>query len=224
MPTLDHYGKLYLSFIAFPGACLMSTFSRRSVLSLFALAIASAATAAQAAPASGMLLGVYAFENFRGLRITGTIPGYSAEGRLFAGDVLLQATTDGSAIYSIRTMREFEWAKDQIGPSTPAALEVWRPGVGKIYFWVEFLPVGGAAAVRAYAYESEAGDAPPAPVQMKAQFKTEAERPGARALFNGGGNPGLNGGQGGNNGGFEGPIAPPPVAPGRGNPGSLFGR
>ncbi|MCA9029136.1 MAG: hypothetical protein KDA86_28450, partial [Planctomycetaceae bacterium] len=34
--------------------------------------------------ASGMLLGVYARSTHEGLMITGTIPGYSAEGRLFA--------------------------------------------------------------------------------------------------------------------------------------------
>jgi hypothetical protein len=190
----------------------MSKSPRLVALSAVALFLTVAATVAQAAPASGMLLGVYAFENFRGLRITGTIPGYSAEGRLFAGDVLLQATVDGSEVHSIRTMGEFEWAKDQIGPNTPAAIEVWRPGVGKIYFWVEFLPVGGGAGI--HAYQSDDGEQAAAP-KMKAQFKTEAERPGARALFNGGNGGAFNGGD---------QVAPPPVARGRGNPGSLFGR
>ena len=185
----------------------MSQFNRRFCLVALTLAFTTAAGVAQAAPASGMLLGVYAFENFRGLRITDTIPGYSAEGRLFADDVLLQATTDGVDVYSIRTMPAFEFAKDRIGPNTPAAIEVFRPGVGRIYFWVEFTPVGGG--VRAY------GAAP----QMKAQFKTEAERPGARALFNGG--------QGGSNREFNGndsDVRPQRPQVGQGNPGSLFGR
>lgn len=186
----------------------MSRFSRRSLFAVVAFALTSATAVVQAAPASGMLLGVYAFENFRGLRITDTIPGYSAEGRLFADDVLLQATTDGVDVYSIRTMRSFEFAKDRIGPNRPAAIEVFRPGVGRIYFWVEFTPVGGG--VRAY------GAAP----QMKAQFKTETERPGARALFNGV--------QGGDNGGFNGgddsSVRPQRPQAGQGNPGSLFGR
>ena len=134
---------------------------------------------AQSPPASGMLLGVYVFENQTGLRVTGTIPGYSAEGRLFANDVLMQATPDGVNIYSIRTRQEIEWAKDQIGPYTPAAIEVWRPGVGTIYFWVEFHPVGVGPTAAVVASG--------APRQMKAQFKTEAEKPGARALFQRGG-------------------------------------
>jgi hypothetical protein len=143
------------------------------------LAVAFATHSALAhEPSSGMLLGVYAFENHMGLRVTGTIPGYSAEGRLYANDVLTRATVDGVHVYSIRTRNEIEWAKDQIGPYTPAAIEVWRPGVGTIYFWVEFQPVGGGAA---YAQSNGASR------QMKAQFKTEAEKPGARALFQRGG-------------------------------------
>jgi hypothetical protein len=63
---------------------------------------------------------------------------------------------------------------------------------------------------------------------MKAQFKTEVERPGARALFNGGAQ---GGGQGGGfqpnngNGGFNGRPAIAPQRPmnGQGNPGALFG-
>ena len=52
----------------------------------------SMAGVAQAAPSSGMLLGVYAFSNWQGLRITGTIPGYSAHGKLYKNDVLLRAS------------------------------------------------------------------------------------------------------------------------------------
>jgi hypothetical protein len=198
---------------------------RLSVLLFASLALAAVASLAQAAPPSGTLLGVYAFENFRGLRITDTIPGYSAEGRLFAGDVLMQATTDGSDVFSIRTMAEFEFAKDQIGPNTPAAIEVFRPGVGRIYFWVEFMPVGGGAGVHAYSTDGPVAAA--AAPRMKAQFKTEVERPGARALFSGGQGGGLGGGlqPAGGNSGFNGRPAVLPQRPmnGQGNPGSLFG-
>jgi len=200
----------------------MSRSIRPLLLSIVALAVAAVGSLAQAAPPSGMLLGVYAFENFRGLRIVDTIPGYSAEGRLFPGDVLMQATTDGSQLFCIRTLAEFEFAKDQIGPNTPAAIEVFRPNVGKIYFWVEFMPVGGGAGVHAYSTD----DAPLQP-RMKAQFKTEAERPGARAMFNGGAQNG-NGvfnpaaGVGDGNGGFRPRPALRPQT-GEGNPGSLFG-
>ena len=191
---------------------------RPFLLSFVALTVFAAASLAQAAPPSGMLLGVYAFENFRGLRIVDTIPGYSAEGRLFPGDVLMQATTDGSQLFCIRTLAEFEEAKDAIGPNTPAAIEVFRPNVGKTYFWVEFAPAGGGAGVHAYSTDGTAAAMQP---RMKAQFRTEAERPGARALFNGG-----NQGNQGNNGGFrnvptsvQGSLLP---NLGRNNPGSLF--
>jgi hypothetical protein len=154
---------------------------------LAAVALAGAPALAQPQPASGMLLGVYAFENWQGLRLTGTIPGYSAHGRLFANDVLLRVS-DGVNVYPIRTHYEIESAKDQIGPYTQAALEYYRPGVGQMYAWVTFQPVGGS--VQSYAHAS--GDIVPsgdiaaaqiAPRQMKAEFKTEAEKPGARAFF-----------------------------------------
>ena len=139
---------------------------------------------------SGMLLGVYAFENFRGLRVTGTIQGYSAQGRLFPGDTLLQVS-DGNSVYSARTRFEFEMAKDRIGPNRWAALEVWRPNAGLIYFWVQFTPVNNGPAVFG-------ADGAAAPRQMKAEIRTEAERPAgrksARSLFqgrsNGNGQPG----------------------------------
>lgn len=137
------------------------------------LAIASAAQAQ--APSSGMLLGVYAFPNYQGLRVTGTMHGYSAEGRLFPGDVMRRVTADGIQMFQTRSLGQFEFAKDQIGPYRPAALEVFRPGHGLIYLWVEFRPIGGAPALRSGA-----------PVQMQARIMTEQERPGARAMFRGG--------------------------------------
>lgn len=141
---------------------------------LFALTLASFA---QAAPSSGMLLGVYAFSNYHGLRVTGTIHGYSAQGRLFAGDVLKRVTADGINVYPTRSHGQIEFAKDQIGPFQPAALEIFRPGVGTMYLWVEFQPVGGAVAY------SVSGAPQSQPQQFKAKIFTEKEKPGAAKLF-----------------------------------------
>ena len=88
-----------------------------------ALLLALSTTVANAAPSSGLLLGVYAYPNTQGLRITGTIPGYSAEGKLFTNDVLLRLT-DGVNFYNTRSLSEIEFAKDQIGPYKQAALEI----------------------------------------------------------------------------------------------------
>ncbi len=93
--------------------------------------------------ASGMLLGVYAQTTQGGLTITDTIPGYSAAGRLFAGDILLQATAAGMPTFSIRSHQDMENAKSQIGPFREAAIEFFRPGVGNQYAWVTFKPIGG---------------------------------------------------------------------------------
>lgn len=143
----------------------------------------SCAGLANAAPSSGMLLGVYAFENWQGLRLTGTIPGYSAHGKLFRNDVLLRVTPNGNDIYSVKSHGQIEYAKDQIGPNRLASLEVFRPGEGLIYFWVEFRPVGGAAQYRAAR-------------EVEVRVMTENEKPGARALFRGtgGGSPSVNNG------------------------------
>lgn len=167
-------------------------------------AVLSLTGAANAAPPSGMLLGVYAFSNWQGLRITGTIPGYSAHGKLYKNDVLLRVTADGVNVYDVKNHWQIEQAKDEIGPNKLASLEVFRPGQGLTYFWVEFRPVGGVAAK---GYNG-------APAQMKARIMTEQERPGARELFNrqngGASAPPANGGQSN--------------APHGGNPASLFGR
>lgn len=93
--------------------------------------------------ASGMLLGVYANTTPQGLEIQQTIPGYSAEGRLLPGDVLLQATAEGMPTFSIRSHDEIEHAKSQIGPYREAAIEFFRPSTGLMYAWVTFKPVGG---------------------------------------------------------------------------------
>ncbi|MFG0334538.1 MAG: hypothetical protein ACF8TS_14375 [Maioricimonas sp. JB049] len=135
--------------------------------------------------ASGMLLGVYAFPNHRGLRISNTIPGFSAEGRLFRDDVLLRATSAGMPVYSIRTHHEIEYAKEQIGPYREAAIEFWRPGAGLMYAWVEFRPINGGSQM----YSAPGGlqrNAVPTQQKFKAEFKLESEKPGARRMFQGG--------------------------------------
>ncbi len=183
----------------------MSRFSKlTAAAAVLAVAFGANRVQAQHNPPSGMLLGVYAFSNSMGLRVTGTIAGYSAEGRLFRNDVLLRATEDGQTIYPIRNHQEIERAKNQLGPGTPVAVEMLRPGIGLVYMWVEFQPVGGAAAYS----KAEAGAAP----RMKAEFKTEMEKPGARALFGGG-----------NHGGVRPlPETPRKPQPGQGDAGSLF--
>jgi hypothetical protein len=211
---------------------------------------ASAGIATAQTPSSGMLLGIYAFENWRGLRVTGTIPGYSADGRLFPNDVLLQVA-DGNLVYSARRRASFEAAKDQVGPFRWVALEVYRPNVGLVYFWVQFTPVDPAPA--AYSMQQSgpgagpagpgagpgAGPAAAAAAPMKAEIRTEQERGmSARSLFNGikkmnpvGPRPGNNfrpnPGKPNGNGGF--PIQGLPreirnFLPNGANPGSLFGR
>lgn len=135
----------------------------------------SVASIAQAAPSSGMLLGIYAFPNYQGLRVTGTIHGYSADGRLFPGDVLKRVTADGFNVYPTRNIWQIEHAKDMIGPNQMASLEIFRPGVGITYLWVEFQPVGGAVA---YSVNGQ-----PQPKQYKAKIFTEKEKPGAALLF-----------------------------------------
>jgi hypothetical protein len=126
-----------------------------------------------------MLLGIYAFPNFRGLRVLDTMPAYSAHGRLFRNDVVSRVTVDGVSVYPTRSFQQFEFAKDRIGPNTPAALEVFRPGQGYIYLWVEFVPVGGPAL------QTLRSGAPAAAPMMKARVMTEKEKPGAARLFNG---------------------------------------
>lgn len=169
---------------------------QRAILTLVAVAtLASFASVAKAEPSSGLLLGVYAYENWRGLAVTGTIPGYAAHGRLYRQDVLTRVS-DGSNIYSVGTSLDIEYAKDQIGPNRTASLEVYRPGFGYIYLWVEFQPVNGGV----HAYSTDGVAAKP---QMKAMMKTERERPGAKAFFNGQEN-GQDNGSGGQNGGFGG--------------------
>lgn len=132
---------------------------------------------------SGLLLGVYASPTVSGMQVSGTIPGYSAEGRLFPGDVLLRTTIDGWQMYRLRTHYEMEKAKSAIGPGREAAVEIYRPGQGLIYAWVEFTPIGGVAT-----YAVQGTNSPPQP-RAQAQFRMESEKPGAKALFHRNGGP-----------------------------------
>jgi len=125
---------------------------------------------------SGLLLGIYASPGYGGMRVNSTIPGYSAEGRLQHGDVLLRATIDGVTMYRLRSTYEMENTKMAIGPNREAALEIWRPGIGMIYAWVEFTPINGPAMMTPYG-------APAASAPAKAQFRMESEKGGARQMF-----------------------------------------
>jgi hypothetical protein len=129
---------------------------------------------------SGMLLGIYTTPGYGGMQVSSLIPGYSAEGRLFPGDVLLRVAVDQNQVYRVRSLYEMENAKMMIGPNREAALEIWRPNQGVIYAWVEFTPLYGPAAAATAAY-----GAAPAQRSYSARFKMESEKSGARALFQG---------------------------------------
>ncbi|MEP3478704.1 MAG: hypothetical protein ABJZ55_05610 [Fuerstiella sp.] len=129
---------------------------------------------------SGLLLGVYANASYDGMRVTGTIPGYSAVGRLFPGDVLVRATTDGVVVHELRSHYAMENAKSAIGPHRPAAIEIYRPGQGYLYAWVEFSPLSAPTVT----YSRQSGQrSAPAASGNKAIFKMESEKQGARQLF-----------------------------------------
>jgi hypothetical protein len=118
---------------------------------------------------SGLLLGIYASPEQGGMKVQQVIPGYSAQGRLFPGDVLMRATIDGAMIYSLRSLYEMENAKTAIGANQQAAVEIYRPGSGYLYAWVEFTPITSPTA----AYST----------QSKAMFRMESEQTGARDMF-----------------------------------------
>ncbi len=117
---------------------------------------------------SGLLLGVYASPDMGGMKVTGIIPGYSAEGRLQPSDILMRATVDGTALFPLRSTFEMEKVKSAIGPNQEAAVEILRPGVGLLYAWIEFTPIASPAAYT---------------TQSKAMFQMESEKPGAREMF-----------------------------------------
>ena len=127
---------------------------------------------------SGMLLGIYAFQTPQGLTVTGTVPGYSAHGRLLTGDILLRATTCDLPTYNISTHHGMEYAKTMIGVNREAAIEFFRPGVGNMYAWVTFLPVNAQPHLQLQGTAAIAQ-----PTQFQAVFQMESEKPGAQALF-----------------------------------------
>lgn len=152
---------------------------------------------------SGMLLGIYSQPCSGGMKVTSLIPGYTAEGRIYPGDIIKRAAVPngaGAMTYLLRSHYEMEKAKTAIGPYRDAALEIYRPGIGLTYVWVQFTPLTGPSAA------SSAGS-------YKAQYKTEREKPGARNLFrsNGGGV------------GFPGTSGPRPGSS-QGGAAQLFGR
>jgi len=128
---------------------------------------AETAASAQRYPSSGTLLGVYAFPTSSGMRVSGTLPGYSAHGRLRSGDVLRRVGTMTGDVYSVYTFSELERAKTLIGPNVWASLEVWRPQTGLIYFWVEFRPIRTGLGT----------------TRTQVRMLTEREKPGAAAVF-----------------------------------------
>lgn len=95
---------------------------------------------------SGMLMGIYTSAGQGGMQVSGLIPGYSAQGRLQPGDVLLRVAVDENSVYRLRSLYELENAKMAIGPHREAGLELWRPQVGLMYAWVEFTPIYGPAS------------------------------------------------------------------------------
>ena len=136
-----------------------------------ALTLSTAAHAGHINTKSGLLLGIYATPKYGGMRVSSTIPGYSAEGVLFTGDVLLRTTVNGQEFYQLRTHYEMENAKIAIGPNQLAAVEFFRPGVGLMYAWVEFTPISGPALYNKHSVSSRA--MPKTQPQYKAQFKID---------------------------------------------------
>jgi len=139
---------------------------RSGVVLLLVVCISSVEAADFSGIQSGLMLGTYATPRNGGMEITGIIPGYSSEGRLFPGDVLLRVTTDGKTMYRLQSTAEMETAKTAIGSNRPVAFEVRRPGVGLIYVWIEFTPVGTPAAANR--------------TQAKPMFQVEPEKTAAR--------------------------------------------
>lgn len=144
------------------------------VASLLSTVAASGAFAQGPQTRSGLLLGIYAYSSQRGLNVTGFIPGYSAQDVLRRGDAITGVASENAGVFSIGRLWDLEDAKEAIGPNRWASIEYYRPGVGYQYAWVQFYPVAGVAAY------SENGVMKR---QMKAEFRSEAQKPGARQSF-----------------------------------------
>jgi hypothetical protein len=125
----------------------------------------------------GTTLGIYAVETLHGLRVMGTIDGFSAHGRLLPNDILIRATAENLPIFSITTHDRMEYAKAMIGANRLAAIEFFRPGVGNMYAWMTFeLDCDSPHATLL-------GVTPGSGSTFKAEFVLETERPGAQGLF-----------------------------------------
>ncbi|QGJ70418.1 Hypothetical protein PBC10988_21150 [Planctomycetales bacterium 10988] len=132
---------------------ILSAIGKQLGLGLLLASICSASLFAQQYDTpSGMLLGIYALPGQQGLKVTNTIQGFSAHGKLMPNDEVVRVT-DGEELYETPSLLALEYAKDRIGPFQQAAIEVFRPGQGTIYLWVEFLPIETEPA--AYSAESE---------------------------------------------------------------------
>jgi hypothetical protein len=77
-----------------------------------------------------------------GLRVNYTLPGYSAHGLLFPGDVL-HGGWDGFTYFPLLTTADIEAFKSRVGIGRWGALHVYRPGAGAFYVWVTFTSVNG---------------------------------------------------------------------------------
>ena len=153
---------------------------RRKFLTMLALGLAAAAWGQSAsAQSSGMLLGVRVTEpQGPGLYVQSTIPGYSADGILRRGDIVLRAT-DGNQIYRTDTLRQIEFAKTRIGAMVPAEVEVSRLiGNGRRieYFRVTFQPVGGVVRSTTATGEVRTRSVGTPPGSKKGDYTAEFEK------------------------------------------------
>jgi len=148
--------------------------SKLTLAALFTVFTISAVTSASAQyqPRSGLLLGIYAQGTQRGLRVNGFLNGYTADQVLNRGDYITGVASPNTGVFQIYSVNNLETAKEAIGPNVDAAIEIFRPGFGYDYAWVTFSPVYGPAAA-----------ASGAPKQMKAVFRSEQARPGAKSMF-----------------------------------------
>lgn len=126
--------------------------------------------------AGGTMLGIYAVETLHGLRVMGTVEGYSAHGRLLPNDILMRATADNLPVFSISTHDRMEYAKAMIGANRVAAIEFFRPGVGNMYAWMTF-------ELQTNDLHSTLLGIASAGTTFKAEFILESEKPGAQELF-----------------------------------------
>jgi hypothetical protein len=125
----------------------------------------------------GTMLGIYAVESPHGLRVVGTVDGFSAHGRLLPNDILMRATADNLPIFSINTHERMEYAKMMIGANRIAGIEFFRPGVGNMYAWMTF------ELNCTTPHATLLGITPGAGTTFEAEFVLESERPGAQELF-----------------------------------------